>query len=147
MRSLLFELGDLLSEHITMLCFSGSSSLNRDWASYDPDLKTAINGTVIPSISTDYPRILSIGPSFFESYLTWPDTRFIHGFNLAHNGSRINHDLLETVSVACKALGGKLAYWELGNEPNNYKTAYQGAFRPTNWTTQDIMLLLEKPFQ
>ncbi|RJE21915.1 hypothetical protein PHISCL_05760 [Aspergillus sclerotialis] len=111
----------------------------RDWASYDPDLKTAINGTVIPSISTDYPRILSIGPSFFESYSTWPDTKFIHGFNLAHNGSKINNDLLETIPVACKALDGKLAYWELGNEPNNYKTAYQGASRPSNWTTQDYV--------
>ena len=41
--------------------------------------------------------------------------------------------------MACKALQGKLAYWELGNEPNNYKTSVQGASRLSNWTTQDYV--------
>lgn len=79
----------------------------------------ATNGTYIPSISTDYPLILSIGKPYFESYQTWPDTKFIHGFNEAANTSTDRRLLLDTVPLVCKALeGGKLAYWEFGNEPD-----------------------------
>ncbi|KAL1961879.1 hypothetical protein VTN77DRAFT_959 [Rasamsonia byssochlamydoides] len=112
----------------------------QDYALYNASLKTATNGTIIPSKSTDYPYILYIGPSFFESYSTWPDTKFIHGYNLAKNGSEALESLLATVPLACKALqGGKLAYWELGNEPDLYKTSAQGIVRPANWTEQDYV--------
>lgn len=48
--------------------------------------------------------------------------------------------MLESVPVACKTLeGGKLAYWELGNEPDLYKTSAQGIRRPANWTEQDYV--------
>ncbi|OJJ33989.1 hypothetical protein ASPWEDRAFT_114341 [Aspergillus wentii DTO 134E9] len=112
----------------------------QDFALYDPDLKTATNGTVVPSITSDYPIILSIGPSFFDSYSTWPSTKFIHGFNLGKNGSTGMESLLATVPLACKALeGDKLAYWELGNEPDLFKTSAQGIRRPSTWTEQDYV--------
>lgn len=112
----------------------------RDFALYDPNLRAATNATYITSISTDYPLILSFGPAFFESYFTWPGTKFIHGFNLGKNSSTDIELMLESVPVACKALeGGKLAYWELGNEPDLYKTSAQGIRRPANWTEQDYV--------
>lgn len=103
-------------------------------------MEYAVNGTVVPSRSVDYPYIIYIGPSFFESYSTWPNTRFIHGFNLAKNNSESLQSLLDTVPLACRALqDGKLAYWELGNEPDLYKTSSQGVVRPANWTEQDYV--------
>jgi hypothetical protein len=112
----------------------------RDYALYDASLKVATNGTYIPSISKDYPVILSIGPSYFESYSTWPNTKFIHGFNLAKNTTDDRAKLLDTVPLVCKALGGgKLLYWELGNEPDLYKTSAQGHVRPPNWTESDYV--------
>ncbi|KAJ9315701.1 CAZyme family GH79 [Paecilomyces variotii] len=112
----------------------------QDYALYDPSLKSATYGTIVPSKSTDYPTILSIGPSYFESYATWPGTKFSHGFNLGKNGSEGTDTLLATVPLACKALqGGKLAYWELGNEPDLYKTSAQGPVRPSNWTEKDYV--------
>ncbi|KAL9109934.1 MAG: hypothetical protein Q9227_005457 [Pyrenula ochraceoflavens] len=54
---------------------------------------------------------------------------------MAKNGSVGLDSLIATVPLACKALeDGKLAYWELGNEPDLYKTSAQGAVRPANWT-------------
>ncbi|OCK80416.1 glycoside hydrolase family 79 protein [Lepidopterella palustris CBS 459.81] len=112
----------------------------QDYALYDASLDVATNGIYIPSISTDYPVILSIGPSFFESYSTWPDTKFIHGFNLAKNTTAARESLLTTVPLACKALSdGKLLYWELGNEPDLYKTSAQGHTRPPSWDESDFV--------
>ncbi|KAL3444834.1 hypothetical protein BJX65DRAFT_310424 [Aspergillus insuetus] len=109
----------------------------QDYALFDPDLKVATNGTIIPSISTDWPRILYIGPSFFESYSTWPGTKFIHGFNLGKNSTEDLKLLLDTVPLACEALqDGKLANWELGNEPDLFRTSGNGIVRPGNWTEQ-----------
>ena len=106
---------------------------------YDADLDVAINGTFTP-VAEDYPTILFIGKSFFESYSTWTDTKFIHGFNLGKNNSAGYETLEATVPLACEALkGGKLAYWELGNEPDLYKTSAQGIIRPSNWTEKDYV--------
>ena len=44
------------------------------------------------------------------------------------------------MAYVCKALeGGKLLHWELGNEPDLYKTSAQGHVRPMNWTEQDYV--------
>lgn len=95
---------------------------------------------MIPSRSPDYPYILFIGPSYFESYSTWPGTRFSHGFNLGKNGSVGRETLVETAALACKALDrDKLYYWELGNEPDLFKTSAQGIVRPANWTEADYV--------
>ena len=111
----------------------------RDYALYNASLPVATVGINTQS-SQDYPTILTIGPSFFDSYSTWPGTTYIHGFNLAKNGTVGLNSLLATVPLACKALeNGKLAYWELGNEPDLYKTSAQGIVRPANWTEQSYV--------
>jgi hypothetical protein len=109
----------------------------QDYALYNASLPIATYGIYNYNRSRDYPTTLTIGPSFFDSYSTWPNTTFIHGFNLAKNGSVGLNSLLAIVPLACKALeGGRLAYWELGNEPDLYKTSAQGAVRPPSWNEQ-----------
>ena len=91
-------------------------------------LNQDIPGAVLRTASSPQwpydPKIIDIGEAFFESYSTWPDTKFIHGFNLglcATNGSDGLSSLLATVPLACAALGnGKLLWWEFGNEPDLY---------------------------
>ncbi|KAI9762812.1 MAG: hypothetical protein M4579_000165 [Chaenotheca gracillima] len=67
------------------------------------------------------PDTIHIGPSFYESYSIFPDTKYIQGFNLGKNGSDARASLLTTVTKSCEALGkDKLLYWEYGNEPDLY---------------------------
>lgn len=110
----------------------------QDYALYNASLETATYGIVNPKRSVDYPTTLYIGPSYFDSYSTWPDTKFIHGFNLGLGGNSSHPEgwetLLETVPLACKALGkDKLLWWEYGNEPDLFSTSSQGAVRPPGW--------------
>lgn len=65
---------------------------------------------------------------------------YIHGFNLGKNGT-VGHDtLVETVPLVCTALGnGKLAYWQLGNEPDLFKTSAQGPVRPAWWNETEYV--------
>ncbi|TVY28785.1 Beta-glucuronidase [Lachnellula hyalina] len=108
----------------------------QDYALYNASLPFSINSTIIPSRATDYPTIIFIGPSYFESYNTWPDTKFSHGFNLGLGGNNSEgwQTLLDTVPLACKALGGgKLLWWEYGNEPDLFSTSAQGPVRPPGW--------------
>lgn len=83
----------------------------------------------------DPDAILCIGPSFFESYGTFPDTLYSHGFNLAANNNSGYQTLQETVPLACKAIGSRLNVWELGNEAD----LYIGKWRPSNWTVSDYV--------
>ena len=108
----------------------------QDYALYNASLKEAVNGTYNLARSADYPTTIFIGPSYFESYYTWPNTKFSHGFNLGLGGNNSAgwETLLETVPLACKALGdGKLLWWEYGNEPDLYSTSSQGPVRPPTW--------------
>jgi hypothetical protein len=108
----------------------------QDYALYNASLETATFGIVNPARSKDYPTTLSIGPSYFQSYNTWPGAKFIHGFNLGLGGNNSVgwETLLETVPLACIALGhNKLLWWEYGNEPDLYSTSAQGPVRPSTW--------------
>ena len=108
----------------------------QDYALYNASLKEAINGTYNLARSPDYPTTIFIGPAYFESYHTWPNTKYSHGFNmgLGGNNSAGWDTLLETVPLACKALGGgKLLWWEYGNEPDLFSTSSQGPVRPPTW--------------
>lgn len=105
----------------------------QDYALYNASLPFALNGTFNYARSSDYPTTIFIGPSYFESYAQWPNTKFSHGFNLGlgANDSAGWQTLLDTVPLACKALGGgKLLMWEYGNEPDLYSTSSQGPVRP-----------------
>ncbi|CAG8951004.1 hypothetical protein HYFRA_00006401 [Hymenoscyphus fraxineus] len=108
----------------------------QDYALYNADLKIALQGTIVPSRAQDYPTVISIGPSYFESYNTWPDTKYIHGFNMGLGGNTSAgwQTLIDTVPLACQALGKeKLLWWEYGNEPDLFSTSSQGAVRPPTW--------------
>ncbi|KAH9825387.1 Glycoside hydrolase [Teratosphaeria destructans] len=107
----------------------------QDYAIFNSSIDVASVGIVNPALSSDYPTTLTIGPKYFESYKTLSGTKFIHGFNLGKNSTSARHALLESVPFACKALeGGNLLHWELGNEPDLFKTSAQGHVRPPNWT-------------
>ncbi|KAJ5518698.1 Glycoside hydrolase superfamily [Penicillium expansum] len=109
----------------------------QELALYDPDLKTQINGTVVPSITEDFPWLVSIGPSYFEAYSTWPGVKFSHGFNLGNNTTAGMDALIATAPLACKALShGNFAHWELGNEPDLYQLI---GWRPETWTESDYV--------
>lgn len=107
----------------------------QDYALYNASLKTQINGTYDYSRSKDYPTIIFIGPSFFESYQTLPGVKFSHGFNLA---KALTPDgwqtLLDTAPLACKAIGKDRFYgYEYGNEPNNFAISGKYSTRPKDW--------------
>lgn len=129
MRTLGFDFQNLAATNC--LCFSRI---------FNPSLKEATVGVYHPSRSTDYPTTLHFGPSFFQSYRTWPGVKFIHGFNLAKNSSHARKALIESVPYACKALeDGRLLYWELGNEPDLYSVSAQGPVRPPSWNEKDYV--------
>lgn len=106
----------------------------QDYALYNASQEQALIGSFDFARSKDYPTTISIGPAYFESYDTWHNISFLHGFNLAKNGTSGLDTLQQTVPLVCKALNGsKLAYWQLGNEPDLYKTSSQGPVRPSSW--------------
>ncbi|KAF8858173.1 hypothetical protein BDZ45DRAFT_591590 [Acephala macrosclerotiorum] len=116
----------------------------QDYALYNASLETATYGIINPKRSVDYPTTLYIGPSYFDSYNTWPNTKYTHGFNLGLGGNSSNPEgwetLLDTVPLACKALGkDKLLWWEYGNEPDLFSTSSQGAVRPPGWHESDYV--------
>jgi len=104
-------------------------------------LTVALNGTVNVTRSPDYPTTIDIGPSFFESYNTWPNVKFSHGFNMGgNNNSRVQDTLTRTAELACKALGtNRLYVWEYGNEPDLFATSAQGPVRRANWNESDYV--------
>lgn len=99
--------------------------------------ESATVGIVIPDISPDYPSILHFGPVYFEGYHTWPDTKFVHGFNLGRNSTEARKALIDSVPYACKALKDNLLNWELGNEPDLFTRP--GGPRPPSWDEQDYV--------
>ncbi|KAK4938874.1 hypothetical protein LTR10_020781 [Elasticomyces elasticus] len=112
----------------------------QDYATFNSTQTQALVGTFNFSRSADYPTTISIGPSYFDSYSTWPNVTFLHGFNLAKNGSVGYDTLVGEVPLVCKALDTiKLAYFQLGNEPDLYKTSSQGPVRPSWWNETDYV--------
>jgi hypothetical protein len=114
-----------------------SDSRSRDIAIFDASQKTGLVGVVRPNISADYPTIITIGPSFFDSYKTMPKgVRFSHGFNLGANSSAARAATFASAAYACKAIGSNLLYWEYGNEPDLF---WASGYRPRNYTEADYV--------
>ncbi|KAI9705734.1 MAG: hypothetical protein M1820_004982 [Bogoriella megaspora] len=113
----------------------------QDYAIFNSSLPVATVGIIQPSISQDYPTILSFGIPYFESYTTWPNVRFSHGFNLGRNSTAARAALIESVQYACEVLSqdNRLNVWELGNEPDLFKTSAQGIVRLSSWTEQNYV--------
>ena len=108
----------------------------QDFALYDASLTTAIKSEIVPSVSEDYPAKVTIGDKFFDSYKVWQNTKFSHGFNMEmYNTADGQQTLQKTVPLACEALsGGKLYYWEYGNEPNLFPTKLDDNSYEDVWT-------------
>lgn len=107
--------------------------LARDYALLNIYFEGTINGTYDPSKSKDYPTSIEYGPSWFESYAVFNNTKYIHGLNLAKatNGSGFLRNMLTGVTISCRYFqeNDRLLYWELGNEPDLYRTSAQGVVR------------------
>lgn len=116
------------------------TDVGRDYATFNASQSAALIGTFDFNRSRDYPTTISIGPKYFDSYSTWPGFSYLHGFNLAKNGSVGYESLIGEVPLVCKALNAsKLAYFQLGNEPDLYKTSAQNAVRPSWWNETDYV--------
>jgi hypothetical protein len=114
-----------------------SDSKHRDIAIFNASQKTGLIGVVRPNISADYPTIITIGPSFFDSYKTMPKgVKFVHGFNLGANSSAARAATVASAPYACKAIGNNLAYFEYGNEPDLF---WASGYRPRNYTEADYV--------
>ncbi|KIV90003.1 hypothetical protein PV10_07353 [Exophiala mesophila] len=107
----------------------------QDYYTFDATQQEALVGSVDPSRSPDYPTTISIGPSYFDSYTTWPGFSYVHGLNLGKNGTVGYDTLVATVPLVCQHLAAtnRLAYWQLGNEPDLFETSTQGPVRPSWW--------------
>ena len=101
-----------------------------DRAILDP---TLVNATA-NSCDADPEAIFCIGPSFFDSYGTFPaGTKYSHQFNLAANNNSGYATLEATAPMVCRALQGQLNVFEMGNEPD----LYRGKWRPSDWTAAE----------
>ena len=114
-----------------------------DEAVYNVTLDKPIHRSSNPRVDTPHlpggVKVLEIGNSFFEGYDSFPGSKFSHCFNLGLAGisARGWESLLKTVPLACKALEGKLLYWEYGNEPDLYSyPSNRGQIRTKAWNNQ-----------
>jgi hypothetical protein len=83
-------------------------------------IDTPFNESFVPVAEDD---VLPFGRAFYESYLTFPGTRYIHGLNLARSNGGYRRNLCGSIIMACQVLkGGPTMSWELGNEPDLYHT-------------------------
>ena len=87
----------------------------RDEVYYDPNLKTSIVWT--DGLKFDR---FTIGPTFFNSYLAFPNTSFSHGFNLKNASNAAVQNIAASAAAACKIAGHAISAFELGNEPDLY---------------------------
>lgn len=116
---------------------SSTNTTLRDIAIFDENQKTGLVGIIRPNISADYPTIITIGPSFFESYQTLPEgVKFTHGLNMGANSSAARAATWKSVEYACKAIGSNLLDWEYGNEPDLFRAS---GYRPLNYTDADYV--------
>lgn len=79
---------------------------------------------------------MTIGPSFFSSYGTFPGTKYIAGLNLATNATSGIETRQNEASLILKALGSSLELFEIGNEPDLF--IYWNR-RPASWNVSDYV--------
>ncbi|KAG4430882.1 hypothetical protein IFR05_013641 [Cadophora sp. M221] len=95
----------------------------QDQIRFDANAKVTLQGVMNPNISSDYPTNIIVGPSYYESYQTFPGVSYIHGFNL---GNKTNWPAtVASAPYVCKALRGNLDLFSIGNEPDLFWLAGQ----------------------
>ncbi|KGO60703.1 Glycoside hydrolase, superfamily [Penicillium expansum] len=105
---------------------------SQDHATYFPDQEENVQ-LIYQNPTDDQPIQINYGPTFFESYHTLGDIRYLHGLNMAQNKST---QLLElSAAEACTSIGPQLHLFELGNEFN----FAPGTYRPTNYSLLDYV--------
>jgi Glycosyl hydrolase family 79 C-terminal beta domain len=114
----------------------------QDYATFDPAQTQGLIGTYNYTITKDYPTKVTIGPNFFQSYDTWfGNISFIHGFNF--NSTNANTYINQEMPYICQHLYGgnknKLAYFQLGNEPNLYKHYTEASYVSTWKSKTELM--------
>ena len=73
---------------------------------------------------TDQPSSLSIGPSWMESFQTFPNgTLFVYNLNFGDGEEGLEQTVLEAVN-ALQGLGSKLYAFEIGNEVDGWFCFY-----------------------
>ncbi|KAH8926626.1 glycoside hydrolase family 79 protein [Atractiella rhizophila] len=110
---------------------------SQDRAIYDASYTGTAAATSCPSDSS---AKTCIGPKFFDSYNSFPDTKYTFGFNQARNDASGANTLQKVVGLACKAIGvDNLEVFEFGNEPdlfsnNGYRSSsYNEANYVAEW--------------
>jgi hypothetical protein len=124
---------------------------SQDLAIYDPNLENATKASFSDSSGIRRFVNVEIGSSFFDSYNTWPNVKFIHGLNMKNSSSGPIgwQSLMDTIPVACQTLQGKLLFWEYGNEPDFYprpRSAWNDSTYVATWAngTSAIKDLLDQ---
>jgi hypothetical protein len=92
----------------------------QDFNTYNPNLTVAYNAIYNTSVTVDQPQVVEIGDKFFESFETWPNTKFSFGFKLGTVNETENlESVIGLAEIVCKFLGNeKLFSLEYGNEPD-----------------------------
>lgn len=102
MRHLLVSWTQLISDTVK----------NSDFVIYVPSQATGMSETCSTGSR------LCMGPSFFYSYNSFPNTYFSHGLNMIWNNVTGYNSITQMINDGCKTLEGKLSAWEYGNEPD-----------------------------
>ena len=76
-----------------------------------------------------------MGPSFFDSYNSFPNTYYTHGFNMIWNNDTGYDSIKQMINDGCKTLEGRLSAWEYGNEPD----LYIGHAWPSDWNETEYV--------
>jgi hypothetical protein len=86
--------------------------------------------------SPDQPSALTIGPSWLESFKTFPTgTQYIFGLSFQDGAAGLAQVLLEAIPTVAE-LGSSLYAFEIGNEVDGFPG---GSRRPANYTVQDYV--------
>jgi Glycosyl hydrolase family 79 C-terminal beta domain len=139
-NNLLNNLGNLTGTK-PYIRVGGSSA---DEAVLDTNLANATTHKQDTGLPSGPQQQLKYGNSYFQSFGTWPDARYIYDFNMAFNvGDDADtgfSSLNGTIPLICQALAdGRFLYWEYGNEPNLYQTQSHGYVDAASWTAQSYL--------
>ncbi|KAF4770442.1 hypothetical protein HAV15_013029 [Penicillium sp. str.  len=101
---------NLLHNLKTLTGVAPEKSTDRDHATYFPDQEENVK-LFYQNPTDDQPIQINYGPTFFESYHTLGDIKFLHGLNMNQNSSI--QQLQDSATEACTSIGHQLHLFEL----------------------------------